>query len=233
MELLPALVGALVGLLAGPLVPRLVRWCPEPEHNPEENPSDFPDHVPFADLAQRPGLVAGSAVAGALAGAALGASIGWGWALPWLLYLVPVGIALAVIDYVTWYLPSRLILPSYGVVVGLEAVAAIVLREPAVLVLALIGGAVLGLYYGLIWFISPRTMAFGDVRLGALLGLALGPLGLATVVLSIVTAAILAVLGLVPLRRGGNMIRRKVPYGPFLVGGALVAVVLGRVLATA
>lgn len=233
MELLPALVGALVGLLAGPLVPRLIAWCPEPEHNPDENPSDFPDHVPFADVAKHPGLAGRSAVAGALAGAVLGTSVGWGWSLPWLLYLVPVGIALAVIDYVTWYLPNRLILPSFGVVAGLEVVAAVVLREPAVLVLALVGGALLGVYYGLIWFISPRTMAFGDVRLGALLGLALGPLGLATVVLSILTAAILAVLALVPLRRGGNMIRRKVPYGPFLVGGALVAIVLGRVLASA
>lgn len=233
MELLPALVGALVGLLGGLLVPRLIALCPEPEHNPAENPEEFPDHVRFADLAARPRLALRTAAAGAIAGGILGASIGWGWSLPWLLYLVPICIALSVIDYVTWYLPNRLVLPSYGVVVALEVVAAIVLGEPAVLVLAAIGSALLGAYYGLIWLISPRTMAFGDVRFGALLGLAMGPLGLATVVVSIATAAVLAVIALVPLRRGGNMISRKVPYGPFLAGGALVAVVLGRVLAGA
>lgn len=233
MDALPALVGALLGLLGGVLVPRLVAWCPEPEHNPAENPEEFPDHVPFAELAVRPGLALRCAVAGALAGGSVGAAVGWAWGLPWLLYLVPVCIALTVIDYVTWYLPSRLIWPSYGVVAALEVVAAVALREPRVVVLAAIGAAALGLYYGLIWFVSPRTMAFGDVRLGALLGLALGPLGLGTVLLSVFTAAVLAVVALVPLRRGGNMIRRKVPYGPFLAGGALVAVVLGQVLAAA
>lgn len=233
MDAFAALVGALVGVLGGLLVPRLIAWCPEPEHNPAENPEEFPDHVPFAELAARPRLALGCAVAGAVAGGAVGATIGWAWGLPWLLFLVPVCIALAVIDYVTWYLPSRLIWPSYGVVAGLEVVAAVALREPQVVVLAAVGAAALGLYYGLIWFISPRTMAFGDVRLGALLGLALGPLGLGTVLLSVLAAAVLAVAALVPLRRGGNMIRRKVPYGPFLAGGALVAVVLGRVLVTA
>ena len=231
MELLPALVGALVGLLGGLLVPRLIALCPEPEHNPEENPEDFPDHVPFAELAARQQLALRSAVAGAAAGGLLGAFVGWGWALPWLLFLVPICIALSVVDYATWYLPSRLILPSYGVVVALELLASIVLEDPAVLVWGAIGGAILGLYYGLVWFISPRTMAFGDVRFSVLLGLALGPLGPGTVVVSIVAAAILAVLALIPLRRQGNMIRRKVPYGPFLAGGALTAVVLGRVLA--
>lgn len=232
MELLAGVVGVGAGSLGGLVVPWLISRCPEPEHDPDENPEDFPDHVPFVELAARPGLGWRSAVAGGVAGGLLGAVIGWSWALPWLLFLVPVCIALAVVDYVTWYLPSRLILPSYAVVVALEVVAAIALEEPRVLVLAAVGTIGLGLYYGLIWFISPRTMAFGDVRLGALVGLALGPLGLAVVVLSVLTAAVLAVLGMVPLRRGGNMIRRKVPYGPFLVGGALAAVVLGQVLAT-
>lgn len=233
MDLLPVLVGALVGLLGGLLVPRLIAWCPDPEQNPDENPDDFPDHVPFAQLAARAGLGVRCAVAGAIAGGALGAALGWDWSLPWLLFLVPVCIALTVVDYVTWYLPSRLIRPSYAVVVVLEVVAAIALGAPRVLVLAAVGAAVLGVYYGLIWFVSPRTMAFGDVRLGVLIGLALGPLGLGTVLVSIFAAAVLAVLALVPLRRRGNMIRRKVPYGPFLAGGALVAVLLGRVLAAA
>jgi leader peptidase (prepilin peptidase)/N-methyltransferase len=231
MHVLPALVGALVGLLGGLLVPRLVALCPEPAHNPAENPAEFPDHVPFAELAARPGLALRSALAGAVAGGVLGAATGWAWGLPWLLFLVPVGIALAVIDYVTWYLPSRLIWPSYAVVLALEVVATIALEEPGVLLLGAIGFAGLGAYYGLLWFISPRMMAFGDVRLGALLGLALGPFGLGTVLVSVVAAALLAVLAMVPMRRGGTMIRRKVPYGPFLVGGALVAVVLGQVLA--
>lgn len=228
---LPALVGALAGLAGGWCVPRLIAWCPEPEADPDENPDEFPDHVRFADLAARHGLGLRCALASAIAGAVLGAFIGWGWALLWLLPLVPVFCALTVIDYVTWYLPKKLVLPSYALVAALEVVAAVVLGEPELLAWAAGGFLALGTYYGLLWFISPRMMAFGDVRLGALIGLALGPLGVGTLLVSVFAAAVIGVLGMLPMRRTGTMIRRHVPYGPFLVLGALAAVVVGQVLA--
>lgn len=240
MELIPGLIAASVGLVAGLAVPALIAACPEPAVNPDENPDDFPDHVRFADLARRPRLRAGAALVGAVAAGALGASLGASWLLPALIFLVPVGTALAVIDFVTWYLPSRLILPSYAVVAVLQVVASVALEEPAVLVWSAIGFAALGGYYGLMWLISPRAMAFGDVRLGALLGLALGPLGTGVLLLSAVVAALLSLLAYVPMRIRGNAIRRagakgplkaNLPYGPFLVVGALVSVVLGQVLA--
>lgn len=240
MHVLPALVGALVGLVGGLAVPRLIAWCPEPAHDPGENPDEFPDHVPFAELAARPRLGLWCAGAGAVVGATLGVSIGWAWALPWLLVLVAPCLALAVVDYVTWYLPKRLVLPSYGVVAVLELVATLALGRPLVMVLAVGGMVVLGGYYGLMWFVSPRVMAFGDVRLGGLIGLALGPLGAATVVVSVLAAAVLSGLAYLPMKLRGNAIRREgvkgplkdnLPYGPFLLLGALVAVVVGRVLA--
>ena len=236
---LPALVGALAGVLGGLLVPRLIALCPEPEHNPEENPEDFPDHVPFAQLAARPGLAWRCAVTCAVAGAAIGAAAGWSWALPWLLYLVPVCCALTVIDYVTWYLPARLILSSYLVVVVLVALAAVALGDWQVLLLAAIGFVALGGYYGLLWLISPRIMAFGDARLGALLGLALGPLGLATLLYSVAAAAVVGAMAFIPMKLRGNAIKRDsskgplkhhVPFGPSLAVGGLVAAVVGQVL---
>ena len=240
MEWVPALVGALVGLAGGWCVPRLIAWCPEPEADPDENPDDFPDHVRFADLAARRGLGVRCAIASAVAGAVIGAFIGWGWALLWLLPLVPVCCALTVIDYVTWYLPKRLVLPSYGMVAMLEVVAAVVLGEPRILAWAAGGFVALGAYYGLLWFISPRMMAFGDVRLGALIGLALGPFGARTLLVSVFAAALISLLAYLPMKLRGNAIRREgsrgplkenVPYGPFLVLGALAAIVVGQVLA--
>ncbi len=231
MEPLPGLLGLVLGALGGLLVPALIARCPEPEHDPSENPEDYPDHVPFAVLAARPGLRTRAVLACALAGGLLGTAVGWSWALPWLLYLVPVCCALTVIDYVTWYLPSRLIVPSWGVVAGLVVLAAVAVRDPGVVLWSLAGFAALGGYYGLMWLVSPRIMAGGDVRLGALIGLALGPFGPATWLLSVVAAAVVGVLALVPLRRTGNMIRRKVPFGPFLAIGALVAVVVSQALA--
>lgn len=223
-------MGAVVGLCGGWCVPWVIAWCPDPATNPEENPDDFPDHVPFAQLAARRGLGARCAVACAVAGAGLGALLGWGWALLWLLPLVPVFCALTVIDYVTWYLPKRLVFCGAGLVLVLEVVATIALKEPSVLAWAGAGFVALGGYYGLLWFISPRMMAFGDVRLGALIGLALGPLGAGTLLVSVFAAAVLAVVGLLPMRSKGAMIRRHVPYGPFLVLGALVAVAVAQIV---
>ncbi|GAA3684641.1 hypothetical protein GCM10022237_48990 [Nocardioides ginsengisoli] len=231
MELLPALVCALIAGASGLLVPRLIAWCPEPEHDPTENPEDFPDHVPFAVLAARPGLTVRSVVACALAGAVLGGALGWTWALLWLLFLVPVCCALTVIDFVTWYLPSRLIRPSWVIVGLLVVVAAVALRAPDVALWGLGGFVGLGGYYGLMRLISPRSMAGGDVRLGALLGAALGPFGVGVLLASVLAAAVLGVVAMVPMRLRGTMIRRRLPYGPFLVLGALVAIVAGQVLA--
>jgi leader peptidase (prepilin peptidase)/N-methyltransferase len=167
-------------------------------------------------------------VACAVAAGLLGGAFGWVWALPWLLVLVPVGCALTVIDYVTWYLPARLVLPSYAVVALLVAVGAVAVGDWRVLLHGAVGWLALGLYYGLLWFISPRIMAYGDVRLGGLLGLALGPLGYAQLVLSVFAAAVIGVLAFLPMRLAGRTIRRHVPFGPFLVLGAGVAAVAGQ-----
>ncbi|WP_436699870.1 hypothetical protein [Nocardioides sp. BYT-33-1] len=232
MHAVPALVCALVGALGALLVPWLIAQCPEPEHDPAENPEDYPDHVPFAQLAARPGLRARSAVACALAAGVLGLVLGWSWALLWLLALVPVCGALTVIDYVTWYLPSRLIRPAWLVTGALVAVVAVIVGDPWVAGWALIGFVALGAYYGLMRLVSPRAMAGGDVRLGALLGIAIGPYGTGVLIVSVLAAAVLGTVAMVPMRRSGTMIRRRVPYGPFLVLGALVAVVVGQVLSS-
>lgn len=232
-RMLAAMVVALVCAGLGLAVPWLIARLPEPTPDPGEDPADFPDKVPYAELGARRQLRLRSAAACGTAGALLGAALGWSWALPWLVFLVPVCCALTVIDYVTWYLPTRLIAPSYLVVSALVALGAVATGDVRVLLAGVLGAIGLGGYYGLLWFISPRMMAFGDVRLAGLLGLALGPFGTGTVILSVLLAGVIGVLGYLPLRRVGNAIRRHVPFGPFLVLGALGAVVLGQALAAA
>lgn len=239
MHLVPALVCAVLGAGGGWLVPRLIASLPEPEADPDEKPGEFPDKVLYADLAARPGLAWRCAVACAVAAGLLGGVFGWVWALPWLLVLVPVGCALTVVDYVTWYLPSRLVTPTYAVVGLLVVVGAVAVGDWHVVLHALIGALALGAYYGLMWLISPRIMAFGDVRLGALIGLALGPLGYAQLILSALAAGVVSAVSFLPLKLLGRTIKRDpskgplaehVPFGPFLLLGALIAAVVGRLL---
>jgi leader peptidase (prepilin peptidase)/N-methyltransferase len=239
MHVVPALVCALVGAAGGWFVPRVIAALPEPEPDPDEKPGEFPDKVPYAEIGASPGLAWRCALACAVAAGVLGAVFGWVWALPWLVFLVPVGCALTVVDYVTWYLPSRIVTPAYVGVVLLVAVGAVAVGDWHVLLHAAIGWLALGLYYGILWFISPRIMAYGDVRLGGLIGLALGPLGLGQLLLSVLAAGLLGALAFVPLKLLGRTIKRDpsrsvlrehLPFGPFLLLGALVAAVAGNLL---
>jgi leader peptidase (prepilin peptidase)/N-methyltransferase len=239
MHLLPALVCAALGAATGWFVPRLIASLPEPEKDPNEKPGEFPDKVLYVDLAATPGLAWKCAISCAVAAGLVGAVFGWVWALPWLVFLVPVGCALTVIDYVTWYLPARIVGPAYAVVASLVVVAAVAVGDWRVILHGVIGWLALGLYYGLMWFISPRIMAYGDVRLGGLIGLALGPLGYAQLILSVLAAGVLGALSFIPLKLLGRTIKRDpskgplrehLPFGPFLLLGALIAVVAGQLL---
>jgi leader peptidase (prepilin peptidase)/N-methyltransferase len=141
----------------------------------------------------------------------------------YLLYLVPVCAALAVIDWRTRYLPKRLVLPSYAVVGVVVVAAALVTRDTSSLERAVIGWLAAYVFFFLLWFVMPRGMAYGDVRLSGLLGLALGWLGLQQLVLGLYTGFLLGgVLGLL-LNALKVFHHKHSPFGPYMVLGAFLA----------
>ena len=83
---------------------------PEPE-----DPAD--DKEPYAAIAAQPGLAWKAAVASLVAGGLIGAELGWAWLLVYLIPLVPVGVALAIVDWRTLLLPTKVIRPTYALVV--------------------------------------------------------------------------------------------------------------------
>ena len=75
-------------------------------------------------------------------------------------------------------------------------------------------------------------MGFGDVKLAALIGLVLGSLGLRFVGVSAGATIVLGgVGGLLALTMGRGM-KSKIPYGPYLAAGAIVAGLWGDPLAS-
>jgi leader peptidase (prepilin peptidase)/N-methyltransferase len=148
--------------------------------------------------------------------------------LPAFLYLGAVGIALALIDIDTQKLPSKLVWPSYAVaVLGLGA-AALVDGSTDALLRAVIGGASLFAFYFLVWFAYPKGMGYGDVRLSGVLGAYLGWISYS----ALVTGAFMGFLvgglfsvGLLIAGRAGR--KSKVPYGPFMLLGALIGILAG------
>ncbi len=154
--------------------------------------------------------------------------------LPAYLYLAAVGVALSMIDYDTQRLPNVIVLPSYVVAGVLLGLAAAFGHDGHRAIRALVGMAV---YYGvflLLHLANPKGMGFGDVKLAGVLGLYLGWLGYDVLVVGAFGGVVLGgVVGiaLIASQKAGR--KSRVPYGPFMVAGALVAVFAGAQLAHA
>jgi leader peptidase (prepilin peptidase)/N-methyltransferase len=153
---------------------------------------------------------------------------GWSWTLPAELAFVTGLIALAFIDYDHLKLPRVIVWPLGLTVLALLVLASAIHGSWHRLLVAVICAAVEFAILFTINFISPRSMGFGDVRLGAVLGLALGWLGWRYAFWGFLLANLLgAVVGvvLIAARRAGR--RTPIPFGVFLAIGAFLALFLG------
>ena len=230
--LLAAVLAALLAGLGGLLVPSLVARLPEPEPAAEV-PDDEPPKMLYADIAARPGLGWRSAVGSALAGGLVGAVTGLDWSLLWLVPLVPVGIALSVVDWHTKLLPRVVVLPATVAAILLVVVVGLATDEREALVRALLAMVVARSFFWVLWFVRSAGMGFGDVRLAALLGLVLGWAGWTQLALGMWSSFVLfAVPALVVIvaRRDRTLLKRSFPFGPFMVAGALAGLVWGTTL---
>jgi leader peptidase (prepilin peptidase)/N-methyltransferase len=145
----------------------------------------------------------------------------------WLL-LTPFAVLLARVDRAVHRLPDLLTLPLGAAAAVLLGVAALVPGERGSWTTALLGGLALGACYFVLFVINPRGMGFGDVKLALPLGVALGwygwPALFAGAFAGFVLGSVYGV-GLILTRRADR--RTAIPFGPFMMGGALLGVILG------
>ena len=142
--------------------------------------------------------------------------------------------ALALIDIDTKRLPNAIVLPSYPVALVLLALAS---WNPggasdwSAFVRALIGGAALFLVYFVTVLVYPAGMGFGDVKLAGVLGLYLGWFGWGALFTGWFAAFLLGGLFSVGLLLAGRAGRKSgIPFGPWMLLGAAVGIVLGEPL---
>ena len=233
MHLEAALVAAACGAAGGVFVPALIGRLPEPTRDPAKDDAEEEAKEPYADIAKLPGLAWKSALVSAACAALVGLAVGREWALVVLVPLVPVSVALAVIDWRTRLLPTRLVLPATGVAIVLGLVGWAVTRDPDDLVRAAIALVVVRSVFWVLWWFHSAGMGFGDVRLAAMLGFALGQLGWAEVVVGVYSGFL--VFGLPGLllaiaRRDRALLKSAFPFGPFMLVGGLIGVLVGSVV---
>jgi leader peptidase (prepilin peptidase)/N-methyltransferase len=174
-----------------------------------------------------PAVEAGTALLFAVLAAHFGAHA----VLPAFLYLGAVGVALALIDVDHHRLPDPLTLPSYPVGLVLLGVAAVTAHDAWRFERALIGMAALFGFYLLTWFVYPGGMGFGDVKLSGVVGLYLAYLGWDQLAVGAFAGFLVgAVVSVVIVLVAGGGRKTKVPFGPFMLIGALIAIFAGHTI---
>ncbi|MEU6662354.1 A24 family peptidase [Streptomyces sp. NPDC046821] len=145
----------------------------------------------------------------------------------WLL-LAPVGVLLALVDARVKRLPDLLTIPLAVAAPALLGLAALLPEAGGDWLAALLGAVLLGGGYFVLFLISPQGLGFGDVKLAVGLGAMLGWYGWGVAFIGTFAGFLFAALygaGLVLARRAGR--RTAIPFGPFLLAGALVGVLMG------
>lgn len=152
--------------------------------------------------------------------------------LPAFLYLAAVGVALAFIDVDVKRLPNVLTLPSYPVSLALLGAAAAATRQPATFERALVGMAALFSFYLLLVTVYPAGMGLGDLKLSGVVGLYLGWVGYGALAVGAFSAFLVGgVAGMAAMFVGTAGRRTRIPFGPFILTGALVGIFAGPAIA--
>jgi len=98
----------------------------------------------------------------------------------------------------------------------------------------LVGAVVWLAVFGLVWLISRgRGMGFGDVKLAPVLGAVLGWLGLGPMLVGLFAAWLIGgVVGLILLVSGRARRGTHLAFGPYMLIGALIGMLIGAPVLT-
>ena len=212
----PVLLGVvlLVALLTGPWLARVAVRLATRDHTAV--PSAVRTGVMTAVLA---GLLAGSVL---LAGARP-ATVALAWA-------AGAAVVLGAVDLLSHRLPDRVTYPAAAVCAAALLVDAAVLGTWTWFLRALAAAAAAFAVGVVAAALSPDGFGFGDVKLLGLLGLVLGWFGwgvlMTGVFLGLLTGALVSLVLLATRRVGW---RSAIPFGPPLLAGAVLVLVLGSV----
>ena len=173
-----------------------------------------------------PRLLAGSAAATATALAVLAARFD-GIELVAFSAVAAIGVTASAVDLVERRLPGRLLLTGYALLAGLLALEAVRTTGLAAYVRAATAAAVVAGTYLAVALASRGGLGAGDVKLGGLLGMAMGWQGWPVVLTGTLLAWAAGAIAILIAPRVTGRPHDSIPMGPFLLGGAVLALGLG------
>jgi leader peptidase (prepilin peptidase)/N-methyltransferase len=149
--------------------------------------------------------------------------LGAHWTTLPVLAFAATAVALAVIDFAILRLPNALTAPTALAVAAALVVQALADHRAHRLVTEIEGGLGVGLFYMLLYALSRGGLGLGDVKLGAVAGLVLASRGWLYVFDGTFLAYVITlVVALTMMTRG----RKRFPYGPGLIAGAITVLLL-------
>jgi leader peptidase (prepilin peptidase)/N-methyltransferase len=218
-----------LGLAVGAALPAVIAVLPDRVPHAGEAV-----RTPFRVLASAPRLRPMLAAATGLTWAVLAATVGWTPELPAYLWVGTIGVAMAYVDVREHRLPDPLSAAALAGGASLLAAAAAIAGEWGAYGRAwLAAAAMFAAFLGLA-LLRPADLGLGDVKLAGVLGLMLGWQGWGMVVVGAFLGFLfggLTGVGLMLARRAGR--RSSIPFGPFMLLGALAALAWGRPLVDA
>lgn len=164
----------------------------------------------------------------------LGARVGLDPALPAYAVFGLVAVTLVLVDLAEHRLPDVLTLPSYLVGTALLALAVALGSATGSLGRAALSALVALAVFALLWVVAPSGIGLGDVKYAGVVGLHAGWLGWGALVVALVGGFVVGgLVSLALLATGRVGLRSRVPFGPSMIAGALVGIVVGEPIARA
>ena len=184
----------------------------------------------LSSIRSEPGRAPAVAIATALLFAATPVAVDVDWVLPAYLWFVAVTVTLTLTDLDTKLIPNRILFP--GTIVGLVLLLGGAIIEDGPIVRPLAGAVIYFVLLLVLALIARGGFGFGDVKLAFLLGLFTAYQSWETLIVAVFAAFLLG--GLVSAILVVFRIRSRkdsIPFGPYLVAGAYLAIVWAGTIA--